>query len=62
VSGDNVGCVGWTILAALFIGGFWWLLVQVGHWEEECYRRGGHTKLIYKSTVCLTSDGRILEL
>lgn len=31
------------------------------NFEYRCVAAGGHTKSLYKTTVCLTPDGRIIE-
>lgn len=30
--------------------------------ERECVRRGGHVHSLHKGRLCLTADGRVLEL
>jgi hypothetical protein len=30
-------------------------------YRRECERRGGHTHALYKSTICIGADGRIVE-
>ncbi len=30
--------------------------------DQECEAAGGHAKAMYRSTLCVTPDGRIIEL
>jgi hypothetical protein len=31
------------------------------HNRHECAAKGGHLKAVYKSSLCLTPDGRVIE-
>lgn len=50
------------VAVLVIVLGFTWLLISSSHnFADWCHSRGGHTHSLYKSTVCLTSDGRIIE-
>lgn len=47
-----------VVVIALMIG---WATHAVSEFEHDYNNRGGHTVAMYRTTVCLSPDGRIID-
>jgi hypothetical protein len=52
----------WLLALVAFVVVMLILCVQQSYaYKRECERRGGHTRALYKSTICIGADGGIVE-
>lgn len=43
-----------AISIALFLAVWGWM-------DDRCQRKGGHTVNVYRGTICVSADGRVIE-
>lgn len=54
--------IGLIIGIALFLPIVIFGIKNCGEYEKKCHAKGGHTMSLYKSTICVSNDGRIIEV
>jgi hypothetical protein len=51
----------WLVVGAICVA-IVALVVLCAKWDaDSCHERGGHIVPVYKGTLCVSADGRVLE-
>ena len=59
---DAVSFMGAVIFVGLLMVLLVWFVAQTTREHEACAKRGGHMIDLYKASICVSADGRIIEL
>lgn len=49
------------LVIAAFAAVVIWAIHTDDQWDAACHAKGGHVVSMYKSAVCVTQDGRIID-